>query len=196
MPLSNQRPSLRKKQKIQEVPGLIYIANFVSAEEEKALLEVIDKGPWDHTLSRRTQQYGFMYDYKTPEQKPEAARPIPEPFKAVIKKLETDGHFPEEPDQVIVNEYEPGQGIAPHIDNINHFKERIYSISLGSATIMEFSRDGQVIQVDLEPRSLVILTGDARYKWTHAIAKRKSDLIHGHRRTRQRRVSMTCRSMS
>lgn len=41
-------------------------------------------------------------------------------------------------DQLIVNEYEPGQGINPHIDNIKLFKSDIASLSLGSDCIMIF----------------------------------------------------------
>ena len=39
---------------------------------------------------------------------------------------------------MIVNEYEPGQGINPHIDNTNLFRDTIVSVSLGSPTIMIF----------------------------------------------------------
>lgn len=39
---------------------------------------------------------------------------------------------------MIINEYEPGQGISPHIDNINLFKDIIVSLSLSSDCIMIF----------------------------------------------------------
>jgi len=41
-------------------------------------------------------------------------------------------------DMVIVNEYEPGQGIASHIDNAKLFDHIIVSLSLGSDVVMNF----------------------------------------------------------
>ena len=51
------------------------------------------------------------------------------------------------------------------------------------------------ISLRLEPRSLLILSGEARYDWTHAIPARKSDVIKGVRQPRTRRVSLTFRTM-
>lgn len=45
------------------------------------------------------------------------------------------------PDQVIVNEYQPGQGIANHIDCISCFSGTVISLSLGSSCIMDFTRN-------------------------------------------------------
>jgi len=51
--------------------------------------------------------------------------------------------------------------------------------------------DDELVTVRLQPRSVVILTGDARYKWTHSIAARKSDgdIARG------RRISLTYRTV-
>lgn len=46
-------------------------------------------------------------------------------------RLYDDGYFPKIPDQVIINEYQPGQSIAPHIDSVPCFGETIASLSLG-----------------------------------------------------------------
>jgi len=47
----------------------------------------------------------------------------------------------------------------------------------------------------LEPRSLVILSGDARYRWQHAIPHRKTDRYNGQIFSRGRRLSLTFRKM-
>ncbi len=47
----------------------------------------------------------------------------------------------------------------------------------------------------LEPLSLLVIKNDARYKWQHAIAARKTDKIDGQIFTRQRRVSLTFRNV-
>ena len=85
------------------------------------------------------------------------------------------------PDQIIINEYQSGQGISAHIDCVSCFEETIASLSLGSPCIMEFShtRTQQKIPLLLEPRSLIILSGDARYHWQHALPVRKTDRHEG-----------------
>ena len=45
----------------------------------------------------------------------------------------------------------------------------------------------------LPRRSLLIMTGEARYRWRHAILHRKTDKIDGELIKRQRRVSLTFR---
>ena len=121
---------------------------------------------------------------------------LPEWLKKLGQKLQKDGHMPEVADQVIVNEYQPGQGISKHIDCEPCFKDTIVSLSLGSGCIMEFiHKDDKAkkMPVRLAPKSLIVLSGEARYKWLHGIPARKSDEWNGHKYPRQRRVSLTFR---
>ena len=101
------------------------------------------------------------------------------------------------PDQLIINEYEPGQGISHHMDKTNFFKDGIVSLSLSSDCTMEFKNrtTKEIKLVRLERRSVVILTGESRYSWTHAIPARKTDKINGKSVPRTRRVSMTFRKI-
>lgn len=106
--------------------------------------------------------------------------------------------MPEVADQVIINEYKPGQGISSHIDCEPCFEDTIVSLSLGSGCIMDFTskfNKTQKIPVWLEPRSLVILSGEARDAWLHGIAARKTDAWNGRKCERQRRVSLTFRKV-
>ncbi|WP_420445838.1 alpha-ketoglutarate-dependent dioxygenase AlkB [Candidatus Poriferisodalis sp.] len=48
----------------------------------------------------------------------------------------------------------------------------------------------------LEPRSLVLMHGDARSAWRHGIAKRRADDWNGQKIKRQRRVSITFRTIA
>ena len=101
---------------------------------------------------------------------------------------------------VIVNEYQPGQGIAPHVDR-NCFGPTVATLSLGDSWPMEFTRvrryaaHEEQVKLVLNVGSILVLTGEARSTWMHGIAKRKTDGRASNRRARRRRVSVTFRTM-
>ena len=98
-------------------------------------------------------------------------------------------------DQAIVNEYEPGQGIAAHTDCLPCFGPTVAMVSTLSDIQMDFAdpRSSVTHAILLPRRSLLVLDGEARMSWTHAIAKRRSDTKFGI--TRSRRLSFTFRSV-
>jgi alkylated DNA repair dioxygenase AlkB len=63
---------------------------------------------------------------------------------------------------------------------------------------MKFTRlsDRAVAELDLPPRSLLVLSDQARYAWAHEIPARLSDWRDGRRQARERRVSVTFRSVN
>lgn len=97
--------------------------------------------------------------------------------------------------QAIINLYRPGEGITAHVDLLRRFGDGIIGVSLGSGTVMRFEKanvetlahqaessseaDGEQTRWDvyLPERSVVVLTGDARYRWTHAIDRRLEDYV-------------------
>lgn len=185
-------------QEDMDIPGLAYIPDFISTQEQDFLLAQIDQQAWLTNLKRRVQHYGYKYDYKARTVGNDAhLGPLPDWLSSISKKMHDDGIFPSAPDQVIVNEYLPGQGISAHIDCIPCFDGTIASLSLGSMCIMEFSnpKTGGKKSIVLEERSLIVLSGPARYEWQHAIPARKSDIIDGIKTERARRVSLTFRNV-
>ena len=98
-------------------------------------------------------------------------------------------------DQLIVNEYAIGQGIRPHVD-APLFTDTIVSISLGSTCVMEFTTEsGAREEQFLEPMSALVIAGEARSRWTHAIPPRSHDAWDGREWPRARRVSLTFRKI-
>lgn len=183
---------------VLKIKGLIYIPDYITSSEEKVLLQNIDSSIWLDDLKRRVQHYGYKYDYR--------ARRIDVSMKignlppwgsAIANKLYSDSYFDYVPDQLIINEYMPGQGITSHIDCEPCFEDTIASISLGSDCIMEFTNDltKEVVPIILEKRSLVILKGESRYNWKHGIPIRKKDLVDLTVINRTRRVSLTFRKV-
>ena len=177
---------------VPRVPGLVVEEGFLSPQEEAGLLAHIDSGVWRDDLERRTQQFGFVYAYGWTGELTMLG-PLPAWMQPVLDKLTKRGFTGF--DQVIVNEYVPGQGIGPHVDSPQLFGDTVVSVSLGSDVVMNFSNGFIYEDIFLKTRSAVVLTDDARYKWTHEIKHRKTDVCprDGVRRPRRRRVSLTFR---
>ncbi|RSM77807.1 2OG-Fe(II) oxygenase [Kibdelosporangium aridum] len=178
------------------VPGLRYLPGWLN--DEAALLAHIDAAPWSSELRRRVQHYGHRYDYgRRSVAGREPAPPLPDWAVVLAERLNREGLTASRADQVIVNEYLPGQGISAHVDCVPRFGPDVAAISLGSACTMDFtSLDGSAqVPVRLEPGSLCVMTGAARYEWRHAIAARRSDRTDVGRVPRGRRVSVTFRTV-
>jgi len=194
----NEGESLQKDYftRCPKIPGLIIVADFLSLEEQTKLIVLIDELPWLTELKRRVQQYGYFYDYKT-YQISGPAPDIPAFLNPILERLVTEGYFVKKPDQMIINEYQPGQGIAPHIDKTYCFDATVASVSLLSSYLMEFRNNKQPERYDvlLTPGSLVCLKDDARFNWTHGISHRNFDLIDNVSVPRGRRVSLTFRNV-
>lgn len=98
--------------------------------------------------------------------------------------------------QAIVNLYHPGEGISDHVDLLDRYDDGIIGVSFGTGCVMRFkevtgegentggygaqskqSEESQFVQLYLPPRSIVVMTRDARYQWTHGIPGRVSDFV-------------------
>jgi alkylated DNA repair dioxygenase AlkB len=174
------------------VPGLRYIPGYLNAAAHDSLLTDVDAGAWRDFAQRRGQIYGYSYHhtkgvYRTDDLPPWAQQ--------LAVRLEHDGLMPELADQMIVNEYVAGQGLPPHVD-APLFTDTIVSISLGSNCMMEFTTDaGAHEEQFLEPMSALVIAGEARHAWKHAIPAREQDIWSGRVWPRARRVSLTFRKM-
>ena len=179
-------------------PGARCVPNFADEALGAWLLARIDAADWLGDLKRRVQHYGWRYDYSARRVTAEMRLgPLPDWLAGVVDGIAAQPELDRRPDQVIVNEYLPGQGISPHVDCEPCFGPAIASLSLGGPAEMVFRNrsTGEQATLFLEPLSLLILSGSARYDWTHEIPARKSDLIAGARQPRSRRVSLTFRTV-
>ncbi len=180
------------------ISGLTYIPDFIDSTTESVLIKTIDAQPWMTELKRRVQHYGWRYDYKARSVTNDLRiGALTDWLQSYAARLQQAGLFADTPDQVIINEYQPGQGISAHIDCVPCFADTIASLSLGSPCVMDYnhSKTGEKSSLLLEPRSLIVLSGDARYQWQHAIAGRKTDRHNGQIIQRARRISLTFRKV-
>ena len=180
------------------IPGLQYIANYITQDEQEGLIKAIDNQTWLTDLKRRVQHYGYKYDYK--KRKVDQSMylgNLPNWISVIANKLYKNKLFDVIPDQAIINEYNPGQGIAKHIDCVPCFSDTIASLSLGSSCMMEFKNINTLekTSIFLEPRSLIIFQRQARFEWEHGIPARKNDLLDDEKFARDRRISVIFRKV-
>jgi alkylated DNA repair dioxygenase AlkB len=178
------------------IPGLQLIQNVITPAYHDHLVTVVDQQPWLTDLRRRVQHYGYRYDYKS--RSVDASQflgPLPDWSLPFLEQLQHAGLIEQIPDQLIVNEYQPGQGIAPHIDCRPCFGDVIFSLTLCSSCIMEFTHAEEKTTMFLESRSVLIMRGEARQVWKHSIPARKRDIYDGQSFERKRRISLTFRNI-
>jgi alkylated DNA repair dioxygenase AlkB len=183
---------------VAEIPGLDYIPNYLTPAEQVQLLTAIDHEPWLNDLKRRVQHYGYRYDYtKRTIHESLYLGPLPAWSQPLADRLVRDSWSARPFDQLIINEYLPGQGISSHVDCVPCFDDTIISISLGSSCVMHYTHitDARVVPMLLQPGSLVVMRGESRYTWKHGIPARKTDTYEGQVLVRGRRVSLTFRTV-
>jgi alkylated DNA repair dioxygenase AlkB len=174
------------------VSGLQYIPRYLDAATHDRLLAAADEGDWLEFPDRRMQIFGYSY---TREKGMFRIGDLPLWGQTLAARLERDGITPYLADQLVANDYAAGRGIAPHIDG-PFCTDTIVSISLGSSCIMEFTNEsGGHEEQFLEPMSALIMAGEARLKWKHAIPARTQDSWSGRDWPRGRRISLTFRKM-
>ncbi|CAH1268201.1 ALKBH8 [Branchiostoma lanceolatum] len=169
-------------------PGLRLVEDFISPACAARLMEGLgwSNEQQQHTDAeqalrhRRVKHYGyeFRYDNNNVDKDKPLPGGLPDWCSPVIDKMMSEGHIKHRPDQITVNQYQPGQGIPPHVDTHSAFEDEISSLSLGGQTVMDFKHpSGKRVPVVLPARSLLVMSGEARYLWTHGIIPRKMDPV-------------------
>lgn len=180
--------------------GLYLTPNFLSVEEEQALIRELDTYPWSGDLSRRTQHYGYRYNYKSGDVR-EKAPDMPPNVAALAARIHGYGLMTRIPEQVIVGEYTRQQGIAAHVDALS-YGPVIVGVSLGEDTVMRFrnKQTGEVFEALVPHGSIYMMSGEGRYNWTHEIDKKVKYTIPGTNQIvtkspNYRRISLTFRTL-
>ncbi len=120
------------------VPGFFLHRDFIDSSMEDKLMKEIDTQPWVVDYDRRLQYYGYRNELEKPYDLVAIPVPMPTLITQLSEQIVEAGILVYQPDQVIINEYLPGQGIRPHKDR-NYFDNQICGINLGSGCIMRFS---------------------------------------------------------
>ena len=178
------------------LPGLTVYPGYISKSMEEKLIAEIDRQVWVVDYDRRLQYYGYRNELESPYDLVPIPVSIPPLIYKFSERLVKEEILLSQPDQVIINEYFPGQGIRPHKDR-NYFDNQICGVNLGSGCIMRFIKvaGGETVDVEIPRRSVYVMQDEARYKWKHAIPPRKKDVVDGTVQHRERRLSITYRKV-
>lgn len=171
--------------------GLRYEPEFVSHATEQELVARICELPLQPFQfgafegKRRVASFGFRYDYT--EQKLREAEAIPPWLEQIIGSVERfGGLLAGSVRQILCTEYDVGVGIGWHRDK-PHF-DKVFGLSLGGPCKFRFRRAAagkwERFTLAAEPRSLYMMSGEARQLWEHSIPA-----------VEQRRCSITFRTM-
>jgi alkylated DNA repair dioxygenase AlkB len=155
--------------------GLRHAPEFVSPATERKLIGEISALPLKpfqfgaYEGKRRVASFGFRYDYTL--RRLQDAEPIPDWLDPLIVMVEAFGGPSTHVAQVLCTEYDVGVGIGWHRDK-PHF-DRIFGLSLDSSCKFRFRRMAgekwQRYTLNAEPRSLYMISGEARKIWEHSI---------------------------
>lgn len=160
------------------IKGLWYIENYLSQDELAMIKEKITNGEIEldpiskSAISRKVAHYGYYYSYDKTGLKP--APVIPDYLENLVHAKRINDivgtaliKIPFE--QVIINEYQPGQQIAYHTDHTKLFGPIIACVTVGESVPIHFKHGETIKGINVEEGSMYIMTGDARYKWRHSL---------------------------
>jgi alkylated DNA repair dioxygenase AlkB len=162
--------------------GFIYRQNFISEAEEQALIREIQSVQlasfqyYQFTGKRRLASFGWQYEFG----KNEITRAPDMPAFLLPLRTRAGKLFDIDPNsfsQSSIIEYSIGSPIGWHRD-IAHFGV-VVGISLGAACRMRFrkyhrvraqnSKRDEILSIELQPRSIYLMSGASREIWQHSI---------------------------
>ena len=192
-----------------KIPGLFCCPNILSHHQASFLLDLVDKyedsgeSIRNKIRKRVTMHFGHVFSAsKLKVDFNDEPPKIDDKLRSYIDYI-IHLYHPElldwEYDQVTINRYYEKGGIGAHVDTHSSFDENILIISLGSPTVMRFQHcvdKDKIVDVWIPDRSMLLMSGESRYRWTHKISNRKTDydpqgvLVH-----RGMRTSITVRKV-
>uniref|UniRef100_A0A452U2W5 Alpha-ketoglutarate-dependent dioxygenase alkB homolog 7, mitochondrial n=1 Tax=Ursus maritimus TaxID=29073 RepID=A0A452U2W5_URSMA len=123
-----------------------------------------------------------------------------EASRAILQRVQAAAFTPGQTllSPVHVLDLEPRGYIRPHVDSIKFCGATIAGLSLLSPSVMRLvhiQEPGEWLELLLEPGSLYILRGSARYDFSHEILRDEESFFGERRVPRGRRISVICRSL-
>ena len=180
------------------IPGLYFDPNvFIPQEIADTVVRFCEDTYFTSPKANQVMLFGRS---PAAEEAPEDVSGLPPPLLSLLETLAStmrpilpdstfDLLFPSKPTQArqaIINLYQPGEGITPHVDLLGRYGDGIIGVSFGSGCVMRFDKNewdesgGEERprwDVYIPERSILVLSEEARYEWTHGIDKRTQDYV-------------------
>ena len=163
---------------------MLYQRDFLSVDEERALVALIEGWPLEamrykaFTARRRVLSFGGKYDFSA--NRLLEGLPIPpelDPLRARVAQWL--GVEPGAFTQVLVAQYDEGTPLGWHRD-VPDFED-VVGVSLLNEALLrlrpwphEVGRRAEAMKVAVEPRSIYLLRGPARWAWQHSVSPTRS----------------------
>lgn len=161
------------------IPGLVYESRFLAADEEQHVLQIVQSLALhaarykQYLARRRVVSFGGSYDFDTQRLKP--AQTLDPRLHPLRNRVAAWLGVPAEAlVHALVAEYAPGTPLGWHRD-VPDF-ETIVGVSLGGHARLRFRpypdapATRRVVQLDVAPRSIYQMAGQARWAWQHSVA--------------------------
>jgi alkylated DNA repair dioxygenase AlkB len=163
--------------------GMRYETEFLSREEEERWIAFAQAQPLaemnykGYQAKRRVVSFGGKYDYVA--NRLNEGPPIPRELDPLREKVAAwSGIAPDAFTQVLVAEYREGTPLGWHRD-VPDFED-VVGVSLLSEAVMRFRpyppdapKKADILKLTVEPRSIYLLHGPARWEWQHSVAPTK-----------------------
>jgi alkylated DNA repair dioxygenase AlkB len=182
------RPPPKPQVKTENVEGInlkhstkhveALVENYISEEEERELMNLLEGQEFTEEGGRSVAQYGEHYKYMGSRTKP---KPLPDPIKAIMNRLNAeygqknqDDRFHYTLNSCLVNRYGTKDATLPkHADNEGDIdpKSSILTLSLGAARHIHFQdlQTGEETSVLCNSRSLYEMTRHSQDFHKHSI---------------------------
>ena len=161
-----------------DIPGLHYVDGFISEREHADIVRFVNRNEWQKRGRCLVQHYAHSLHGDALHR--ETQRPfdaLPRCVEALLERVVREEGLGVAKDmcfdQLTVDNYPSCGGLASHVESARCFGECVCVVSLLHEAVVCFERvgGGDKKQVLLRPRSLMVLSGEARYGWRHGIAE-------------------------
>lgn len=182
-PTSILRPYWEKHLLRTDLPGLWYVPEFVGPGLENVLVELL-YGPELRTRWQQLSRRQVLCLGGVPHADGAICEFLPDTIQRIAQGLRDVGALSAVANQCFVNSYPCGQGIDAHMDG-PRFHPEVAVISLeGPASIRFrlFDRKAHpelppMVSVHLQPRSLLVFSGDPYEHYVHVIDDHEADAV-------------------
>ncbi len=181
------RGSLRRR--IGSLNTIVYCTDFLSEEEESICVENLETSlhPWNvlKYSRRKVQAWGKII----PGSENTCDDTLPPFLQSLSSLLVSEGFFSDStpPNNVLINQYESGQGIMPHTDGPAYYPKAVI-LSLCSDVVMTFfpnvmtesiglDSTDPIEKIVLRRRSIILFRDEAYTGNLHSIAEVASETI-------------------